>query len=94
MRKRPSTLASRRQTTIFRVKICFHKSNLPALPSVPGRACLTSPGWVRKFLPGGATARWSRGLWLTGRSIFREVVRIRSPSFSLTTLAAPEISRA
>ena len=69
---------------ISRVKICFHKSNLPALLYLPGRACLTLPSWVmQKFLPSWATVGCSRDLWLTGRSIFCEVVRIRgqSPSF-------------
>ena len=69
------------------VKICFHKSNLPELPSLPGRACLTPPSWVmQKFLPGWATAECSCDLWLTSRSIFCEVLRLRGQPLSLSPL--------
>ena len=79
---------------ISRVKTCFHESNLPTLFSLPGRACSTSPGWVtRKFLPGWATADYARDLWLTGRSIFREVARIRGHPLSLSPLPKSRIQK-
>ena len=46
---------------------------------------------MRKFLPGWATAGCSRDLWLTGRSIFREVVRIRGHPLSSHHLGSIQI---
>ena len=61
------------------VRICFHKSNLPVLPSLSSKACLISTQLgMAKILPSWATAACSCDLWLTVRDIRRYMLHIPS----------------